>query len=296
VAHNFVEAAGVPESFSALAWSQAEAQVRGETSQDAWETRRRAQDSRVSGSSNTDGSTGHKVIDERSRNSYYESAFSDALAVYMLSLAVDFDYHDLREREYPLLAAPALAERLRHVAGLFPANSGYEFQILYRRKGYPIMKRHVLIFGLVGGLLIATLQYTEYRFVIIEHSVELYSALVAILFAAFGIWLGLRITRSRDTIHETIRETVVVKEVPVPAEAPAPFTPSTARQQALGITARELEILTLVARGLSNREIATQLFVSENTVKTHCARAFDKLGAARRTQAVQRGKELGLLP
>ena len=156
------------------------------------------------------------------------------------------------------------------------------------------MKRHVLIFGLVGGLLIATLQYTEYRFVVIEHSVELYSALVAILFAAFGIWLGLRITRSR----ETVRETVVVKEVPVPAEAPAlePFAPNTAHQETLGITPRELEILTLIARGLSNREIATQLFVSENTVKTHCAHAFDKLGAARRTQAVQRGKELGLLP
>ena len=152
------------------------------------------------------------------------------------------------------------------------------------------MKRHVLIFGLVGGLLIATLQYTEYRFVIIEHSVELYGALVAILFASFGIWLGLRITRSR--------EAVVVREVLVPAEAPAlePFAPNTARQQTLGITARELEILTLIARGLSNREIATQLFISENTVKTHCARAFDKLGAARRTQAVQRGKELGLLP
>jgi DNA-binding CsgD family transcriptional regulator len=158
------------------------------------------------------------------------------------------------------------------------------------------MKRHVLIFGVVGGLLIAILQYTEYRFVIIEHSVELYSALVAILFAAFGIWLGLRITRSRDTVHETIRETVVVREVLVPAEAPAPFAPNTARQQTLGITAREFEILTLVAGGFSNREIATQLFVSENTVKTHCARAFDKLGAARRTQAVQRGKELGLLP
>ncbi|MGA8090428.1 MAG: response regulator transcription factor [Terracidiphilus sp.] len=154
------------------------------------------------------------------------------------------------------------------------------------------MKRHVLIFGLVGGLLIATLQYTEYRFVIIEHSIELYSALVAILFATFGIWLGLRITRSR----EIIRETVVVKEVLVPAEAPAPFAPNTTQQQTLGITARELEILTLVARGFSNREIATQLFVSENTVKTHCSRAFDKLGAARRTQAVRRGKELGLLP
>jgi NarL family two-component system response regulator LiaR len=158
------------------------------------------------------------------------------------------------------------------------------------------MKRHVLIFGLVGGLLIATLQYTEYRFVIIAHSVEIYSALVAILFATFGIWLGLRITRSRETINETIRETVVVREVLVPAEAPAPFVPNAAHQQTLGITARELEVLALVARGFSNREIASQLFVSENTVKTHCARAFDKLGAARRTQAVQRGKELGLLP
>jgi hypothetical protein len=135
VAHNFVEAAGVPESFSALAWSQAEAQVRGETSQDAWETRRRAQDIVPAGSSAGDGHHAQKVIDERSRNSYYESAFSDSLAVYMLSLAVDFDYHDLREREYPLLAAPALAERLRHVASLFPTNAGYDFQILYRRKG-----------------------------------------------------------------------------------------------------------------------------------------------------------------
>src|SRR5580693_7564795 len=100
------------------------------------------------------------------------------------------------------------------------------------------MTRHVLIFGLVGGLLIAILQYTEYRFVIIEHSVELYAALVAILFAALGIWLGLRITRSR----ETVRETVVVREVLVPAEAPAsePFAPDTTRQQTLGITAREL--------------------------------------------------------
>jgi NarL family two-component system response regulator LiaR len=155
------------------------------------------------------------------------------------------------------------------------------------------MKRHVLIFGIVGGLLIATLQYTEYRFVVIEHSVELYSALIAILFATFGIWLGLRITRRRETI--------VVREVVAPAsgqgiEPSSPFVPNAAQQQSLGITARELEILTLIARGLSNREIATQLFVSENTVKTHCSRAFDKLGAARRTQAVQRGKELGLLP
>jgi hypothetical protein len=125
VAHNFIEATGVPESFSSLAWSQAEAQVHGETSQDAWEARRRAQEIRM----------GQKNVDEQARSLYFESAFSDALAIYMLSLAVDFDYHDLRERDYPLLAAPALTERLRHVAGLFPANPGYEFQILYRRKG-----------------------------------------------------------------------------------------------------------------------------------------------------------------
>jgi two-component system, NarL family, response regulator LiaR len=155
------------------------------------------------------------------------------------------------------------------------------------------MKRHVLIFGLAGGFLIAILQYSEYRFVVIEHSVEIYGALVAILFAGFGIWLGLRITRRRETI--------VVREVPAPTSGrgtgPAsPFAPNTAQQQGLGITDRELEILTLISRGLSNREIATELFVSENTVKTHCSRAYEKLGAARRTQAVQRGKELGLLP
>src|SRR5277367_2735095 len=107
------------------------------------------------------------------------------------------------------------------------------------------MKRHALIFGLVGGLLIATLQYTEYRFVVIEHSVELYGALVAILFASFGIWLGLRITRSRETVRETVREMIVVKEVPVAAETPGPFAPNAAQQQTLGITARELEVLTL---------------------------------------------------
>jgi len=125
VGHNFVESAGVPESFAALVWSQADAQARGETSQDAWEARRRAQEIRP----------GQRSVDERARNSYFESSFSDALAIYMLSLAVDFDYHDLREREYPLLSASALAERLRHVSVLFPPNPGYDFQILYRRKG-----------------------------------------------------------------------------------------------------------------------------------------------------------------
>jgi DNA-binding CsgD family transcriptional regulator len=149
------------------------------------------------------------------------------------------------------------------------------------------MKRHVLLYGLIGGILIAALQWTEYRFVIIEHSVEIYAALVAAAFATLGIWLGIRLNRRR----------VIVKEIPVEVRVPAtPFVPNDKKREDLGLTRREIEILGLVARGMSNREIAGKLFVSENTVKTHCARAFDKLGARRRTQAVQLGKELGLLP
>jgi hypothetical protein len=153
VGHHFVEAAGVPQSFCDLAWSQAVADVRGETSQDSYENRRRALDrsrhespgarmaertfSRLD--SRVDPpSAGRAVekgrIDEKAKSSFFESAFSDALAIYMLSLTLDFNYTDLREREYPLLAAPALAERLRHVAALFPPNPGYDFQISYRHK------------------------------------------------------------------------------------------------------------------------------------------------------------------
>lgn len=127
VGHHFVDAVGVPASFSDLVWSQAKADVRGETSQDAWESRRRALDR------NQDRPNGDNV-DEKAKSSYFESAFSDAIAIYMLSLTIDFDYTELREREYPLLAAPALAERLRHGAALFPPNAGYEFEIRYRRR------------------------------------------------------------------------------------------------------------------------------------------------------------------
>ena len=124
VGHHFVDAIGVPESFAELVWSQASADVRGETSHDSWENRRRS----------LDRSRGSEV-DEKAKSAYLESAFADAVAVYMLSLTVDFDYADLREREYPLLTPAALAERLRHIAELFPPNAGYEFEIRYRRRG-----------------------------------------------------------------------------------------------------------------------------------------------------------------
>jgi DNA-binding CsgD family transcriptional regulator len=148
------------------------------------------------------------------------------------------------------------------------------------------MKRHVLIYGLVGGLLITLLKWTEYRFLVLEHSLEIYGALIGAIFAVLGIWLGIKLTGTRQTI--------VVKEVPVPAGGP--FVPDDKKREDLGITRREIEILELIAQGMSTREIAGKLYVSENTVKTHSSRVFDKLGAKRRTQAVQLGRELGLLP
>jgi DNA-binding CsgD family transcriptional regulator len=148
------------------------------------------------------------------------------------------------------------------------------------------MKRHVLMYGLIGGILIALLRWTDYQFLIVEHSIEIYGGLIAATFALLGIWLGLKLTGKRQTI--------VVKEIPVPVGGP--FILDERKREDLHITRRELEILALIARGLSNREIADKLFVSENTVKTHSSRVFDKLGARRRTQAVQLGKQFGLLP
>jgi ATP/maltotriose-dependent transcriptional regulator MalT len=149
-----------------------------------------------------------------------------------------------------------------------------------------------LLYGLAGGLLIALLKLVEYRFLVLEHSMEIYGGLVALVFAALGIWLGLKLTRKKEIIIE--RELIVEKEIRVPASAE--FSLNQERLRELAITKRELEILELISHGLSNREIAEKLFVSENTVKTHSSRLFDKLSAKRRTQAVQIGKELGLIP
>ena len=146
------------------------------------------------------------------------------------------------------------------------------------------MKKTVLIYGILGGVLIVLLRLIEYRFLVLEHSLEIYGGIVALIFAGLGIWLGLKFTR--------IREKVVVREVSVPG----PFTRNDEKLAQLGITPRELEILEAMAAGLSNREISERLFVSENTVKTHAARLFFKLSAQRRTQAVQRAKEAGLIP
>lgn len=149
-----------------------------------------------------------------------------------------------------------------------------------------LMRKHVLLYGLRGGVLIAGLKFIEYRWLMVEYSVEIYAGLVATLFACLGIWQGIRLTRRTETI--VVREVVIT--------APTFFKRDKAKLESLGITPRELEVLELIAQGLSNKEIAARVFVSENTVKTHSSRVFDKLGARRRTQAVQFGKELKLTP
>ena len=149
------------------------------------------------------------------------------------------------------------------------------------------MKKIILWYGLGGGALIVLLKMTEYRFLVVEHSIQVYGGLIALLFATAGIWIGLTLTKTK--------EVVVVREMPVPSSN-LPFAVNEAQVTALGITPRELEILQQIAAGLSTREIANALFVSENTVKTHASRLFGKLEVSRRTQAVVAGRRLGLIP
>ena len=150
------------------------------------------------------------------------------------------------------------------------------------------MTKQVLAWGAAGGVLIALLKVIEYKHFVREYPASIYGGLVALIFTAVGITLGLKWTRTR--------EVVVVKEVPVPVSASGPFVLNEANLREVRLTQREHEILGLIAQGLSNREIGEKLFVSENTVKTHSSRLFEKMQVNRRVQAVQKGKDLGLIP
>lgn len=147
------------------------------------------------------------------------------------------------------------------------------------------MKR-VLLYGTLGGVLIALLKYLEYKHFVRAYPTEVYGGILAAIFTAIGIYVGLRWKRRGERI--------IIKEIRV--RDGEPFVLDQAKQRELGITDRELEILGLIAQGLSSREIGERLFVSENTVKTHSSRLFDKLGVNRRLHAVQKGKELRLIP
>lgn len=151
------------------------------------------------------------------------------------------------------------------------------------------------LYGLAAGLLIAGLRYAEYRVLRLDHALDLYLGLVAVLFTVVGLWFGRRLRSPAIVLPAGAVEPA--PRAPAPSASPLPDFVRDARQvDRLGVTPRELDILDALAAGLSNREIAERLHVSENTVKTHATRLFSKLGARRRTQAVHLGKAAGLIP
>jgi DNA-binding CsgD family transcriptional regulator len=152
------------------------------------------------------------------------------------------------------------------------------------------LKRHkeLLGYALMMALLMLLLRWIEFRFLILEHQFETYVGLIAVFFLLFGIWLANKITKPKE---KTI---FIEKEIRIVAKDD--FVLNKSELEVRKISKRELEVLTLMAEGLSNNEIAERLFVSLNTVKTHSAKLFEKLEVKRRTQAIETAKKLRLLP
>lgn len=148
------------------------------------------------------------------------------------------------------------------------------------------MKKELLIYGGLCGLIIVALKLAEYRFLVLDNKIELYGGAIALLFVVLGIWFGSKMAKKK--------EVVVIKEVRVGNDEP--FIINDEKLKEVGISKREYEILEQIAKGLSNKEIADKLSVSENTVKTHSSRIFEKLDVNRRMQAIQKAKELGIIP
>ena len=142
------------------------------------------------------------------------------------------------------------------------------------------MRKTILIYGASLAILIFLLKFIEYRFLIRDLSLEFYLGLVAVMFTALGIWAGLKLTRKKTVIISSTEEFKLDEE----------------NLKRSGISKREFEVLELMAQGLSNQEIADKMFVSLNTIKTHTSNLFLKLDAKRRTQAIQKAKELRLIP
>jgi DNA-binding CsgD family transcriptional regulator len=140
------------------------------------------------------------------------------------------------------------------------------------------VKKTIILYGLAMALLIFMLKYLEYRLLVRDLSTEIYIGIIAVTFTALGIWAGLRLTQKKSIITN------------------AAFVFNKTGLQQLGISKREHEVLELIAHGLSNQEIADKLFVSLNTIKTHTSNLFLKLEVSRRTQAIQKAKELRLIP
>lgn len=148
--------------------------------------------------------------------------------------------------------------------------------------------RQVILYGISLALLLFVLKWLELRFLIIGHIIEIYVGAIALLFTGLGIWLAMKLTTPK------VETRIVEREVYVTAGEE--FNVNEQERLRLGLSLRELEVLQLVAEGMSNQEIASRLFVSLNTIKTHSSRIFEKLEVRNRTQAVERARRLRLIP
>jgi DNA-binding CsgD family transcriptional regulator len=154
--------------------------------------------------------------------------------------------------------------------------------------------KEILLYGLSLAALLFVLKWLELRFVIINHAFEVYIGAIALIFTALGIWLALKLARPKEKTVVVEKEVYVSKEVYV--RVPDDFVFNETEVNKLGISKRELEVLQLMATGLSNQEIANQLFVSLHTIKTHSSKLFEKMDVKRRTQAVEKAKRLNIIP
>lgn len=154
--------------------------------------------------------------------------------------------------------------------------------------------RDILLYATVMAAILLLLQWMQIRLLVMDHATEIYITGIAVVFTLIGIWLATKLARPKTQI---IKETVVVeKEVLVYKQAGEAFVADTKLIEKLGISRREIEVLQLMAAGASNQDIANQLFLSLNTIKTHSSRLFEKLDVKRRTQAVERARSLHIIP
>lgn len=148
--------------------------------------------------------------------------------------------------------------------------------------------RELITYAIATAVLLIVLNWFKYRFLIIQNQTELYIGIIAVFFTLVGIWASKKIAKPQ------VKTVIVEKEIVV--QKNLSFNLNLAELEARKISKRELEVLQLMAEGLSNQEIAARLFVSLHTIKTHSSNLFEKLEVKRRTQAVETAKKLQLIP
>jgi DNA-binding CsgD family transcriptional regulator len=165
----------------------------------------------------------------------------------------------------------------------------YDTPSVYLLSDKYFMKKTLLIYGLFLGLMSIVLKTTEYWFWVKLNAFDLYGGLIALIFLGAGIWLGIRFNekkKEKETLYGD-KNSQITEGVPIPIDEKT--------LGELGISKREYEVLTLLGKGMSNQEIADALFISQNTVKTHTSRLFEKLEVRNRTHAILKSKELGII-